>query len=68
MNKSHGEMKKVFYNIYLSLTGKIEKTDLDMLPGYIDSRVRHIYRMVDGEIIETCINPLTNEVLYNGVY
>lgn len=64
---SEGIMKDVFYNIYLFLTGKIQKTNLDFYCGYIDSKCRHIYTMVNGEIIETVYNPDGKKV-YTGVY
>lgn len=65
---THGDMamRNVFKNIYAYLTGKVELTEYTKEPMFIDSKMRHIYRIKNGVIIEKIVNPDNNEVLFEG--
>lgn len=63
---STGIMKNVFYNIYLYLTGKVQKTSLNDYAGYNHSKCRFIYTKVNGQTVETVIDE-NGKVVFTGV-
>jgi len=47
-----GIMLEVFYHIWQYQTGQIGSTPIRLMPGYNDSKVRYIYKEVNGVIVE----------------
>ena len=64
-NASPG-MEAVFDNIIKYLKGEIEKTPLKFVPGYSDSRCRHLYYYDDKKLYEVVLDPTGVDVLYKG--
>lgn len=51
-----GIMKKVFYRIWQYQTGQIGSTPIRLMPGFNDSKVRYIYKKVNGVIVEHIVD------------